>query len=134
MNHDDLETRLDAELEALFAREVAQLGTVESHWGDGEGNAIFQWKPLPDPRPSYDQSWSRIPKYCADANVVLPCLETAGWSGVGNRCGSTCASTVDVLIDGGPATAIGQADYERTQTPFARAGVIALLRSKRAQA
>lgn len=74
------------------------------------------------------------PVFAVSADATLPLLERAGWRGVGNRCGSTCASTIEVLADPHTGvTVIAQADYTTTQTPFPRAACLALLRANDAR-
>lgn len=119
--NDDLDSKTDAELNELFAVEVAELEKCDAwlpafHWSTG-----FQKGHCDHVNCTPRQLWPR--QYCTKADLVLPWLEKAGYcaeyfGGNGN--------TV-VFIDGPPKSRAGNAKG------FARAAVLALIRMHRAK-
>ena len=112
---DGLDTKTDAQLSEIFATEVAgwtfTLGTVEKWWRDGDGH--FR-----------GAGFINLPHFATSADAVLPWLEKANhllscWDGK--------LWCVAFYFEGNSRHSTG------TQTTFARAACIAIIRATRAR-
>lgn len=124
MNPDNLDQKTDAELNELFAVEVEGRKLTSRYELNGGPTGI-----------AFDHAkfwvengkWVYVPPFCTDANAVLPWLEKGGWHAAHNKVEG--ASPYSVRIFGSPTH---WSTYHAEVPAFARAGVIALLRAKRA--
>lgn len=103
----------DHELNTLFARHVATLGAVESHWGDDQDRPLFKWNE------TGEGPWHKIPDYVNSADAVLPWLDAQPFGWLAAR-GEKLSCLVTIFL-GGPRS-------EHAEAPtFPRAAVCALL-------
>lgn len=133
---DQLDEKTDNELDALFGREVADLGIIESHWGDEVGNDVYGYRPHgSDPRTT---PWANVPNYCSNANAVLPWLEKeSAWASTRRNDGQY---SVWIEYPGKTTEGVGLGKMtlsfckaEGKASTFPRAAALALLRAKRGE-
>lgn len=148
MNTDELDQKTDAELNEIFTVEVAEYVLhdkpfqppmskleVAERWcyRDRDGN-FYLGEPYALHKAAFEEiglrwgyMWTR-PKFCTDANSVLPWLEKhRPWG-----CDSEDPKMTNTWrIQVGCSVIGGDMEFARSQT-FARSAVIALIRAKRA--
>lgn len=115
---DDLDTKTDAQLDELFAVEVAGWHRQEERW-PSQPYTRWTWRD----KPGGDIRACDL-RFTTDANAVLPWLEKHGWKGTSD--GQRAA----VVVLAGPDQQVHE--VRGIAPTFARAAVIALIRAKRA--